>query len=68
MGIINPALQERIDWFWFMGAQVAFGLVTGWVVARRERIATLQFVPFAIRAGFEAPGLDAEGEEKDSAP
>ncbi|HRI15416.1 MAG TPA: hypothetical protein PLX89_20665 [Verrucomicrobiota bacterium] len=66
MGIINPALQERVDWFWFMGAQVAFGVVTGWVVARREQIATLQFVPFAMRAGVEAAGLDGDSKRKDS--
>jgi len=54
LGVINPALQARIDWLWFFAAQVAFGMVAGFVVARRERIATLQFVPFAMRAGIEA--------------
>ncbi|MBN8245973.1 MAG: hypothetical protein J0L84_00865 [Verrucomicrobia bacterium] len=54
LGVINPALQARIDWFWFFAAQVAFGMVAGFVVARRERIATLQHVPFALRAGIEA--------------
>lgn len=54
LGVINPALQARIDWLWFFAAQVAFGMVAGFVVARRERIATLQYVPFALRAGIEA--------------
>ena len=54
LGIINPALQLRIHWGWFMAAQFAFGIVAGRVVARRERIATLQHVPFAVRAGIEA--------------
>jgi len=63
LGIINPALQARIDWGWFMASQFAFGLVAGLVVARHERIATMQYLPFAVRAGIEAPGIvDEKGE------
>jgi hypothetical protein len=62
LDVINPTLQARIDWPWFMAAQFAFGIVAGVVVSRRARISTLQHVPFALRAGFEAPGL---GETKD---
>jgi hypothetical protein len=61
LGIINPALQARIDWGWFMASQFAFGLVAGFVVARHEQISTMQYLPFAVRAGIEAPGV---GEEK----
>jgi hypothetical protein len=57
MGIINPVLQQRIDWKWFMASQFAFGLVAGFVVARHERISTMQYLPFAVRAGIEAPGI-----------
>jgi hypothetical protein len=60
-GIINPALQARIDWGWFLASQFAFGLVAGFVVARHEKISTLQHLPFAVRAGIEAPGI---GDEK----
>lgn len=64
LGIINPALQARIDWRWFMASQFAFGLVAGFVVARHTRIATMQYLPFAVRAGIEAPGIMHEkGEE-----
>src|ERR1700679_2033832 len=35
MGIINPALDERIAWGWFVVSQVAFGVVAGFVVARK---------------------------------
>jgi hypothetical protein len=64
MEIINPALEARIDWPWFLVCQVAFGLVAGFVVARHNRIFTLQHLPFAIRAGIEAPGLmNEKGEE-----
>jgi hypothetical protein len=68
MGIINPALQARIDWPWFMASQFAFGLVAGLVVARHEKISTLQHLPFAVRAGIEAPGISDEKEGGDSKP
>ena len=68
LGVINPALQARIDWPWFIAAQFGFGLVAGFVVARRERIATMQHLPFAIRAGLEtARTIDQKkGEEPKS--
>jgi hypothetical protein len=58
LGIIHPALQARIQWGWFMASQFAFGLVAGFVVARHEPIRTMQYLPFAVRAGFEAPGIE----------
>ena len=65
LGIINPALQARIDWAWFMASQFAYGLVAGFVVARHERISTMQYLPFAVRAGIEAPGItDEKGESE----
>ena len=60
LGIINPALQAQIHWGWFMASQFAFGLVAGFVVARHEPIFTMQHLPFAVRAGIEAPGLTEE--------
>jgi hypothetical protein len=60
MDIINPALEARIDWPWFMAAQFAFGMVAGFVVSRRTRIPTMQHLPFAVRAGIEAPGIMGE--------
>ena len=64
-GVINPALNSRIDWPWFMACQFVFGLVAGLVVARHERVFTLQHLPVAVRLGLEAPGIMAEknGEE-----
>jgi hypothetical protein len=61
--IINPTLQERIDWKWFMASQFAFGLVAGFVVARHEKISTMQHLPFAVRAGIEAPGIGNDENE-----
>jgi hypothetical protein len=57
MGILNPLLQSRIDWWWFMASQVAFGIVAGLVVVRQERVTTRENIPFAMRAGIEAPGI-----------
>jgi len=57
MGIINPALSQRIQWGWFLVSQVTYGLTAGLVVARQERILTGQSIPFAGRLGIEAPGL-----------
>jgi hypothetical protein len=68
MGIIHPSLQARIHWGWFMVTQFAFGLVAGFVVARHERIATMQYLPFAVRAGIEAPGIADEKSESGSEP
>src|SRR6266852_4524657 len=58
--LINPLLNERIDWRWFIASQFAFGIVAGLVVVRQERVRTRQLVPFLMRAGIEAPGLTDE--------
>jgi hypothetical protein len=60
LGLINPLLDARIDWLWFIASQFAFGIVAGSVVVRQERVPTRQFVPFSIRAGIEAPGMMQE--------
>ena len=58
--LINPALNSRIDWGWFIASQVAFGLITGYVVAHSKMVETAQAWPLAARAGVEAPGLMPE--------
>jgi len=65
LDIINPALEARIDWGWFMASQFAFGLVAGFIVAHRRRISTMQHLPFAVRAGIETPGLMKEKDGKE---
>jgi len=57
LGILNPVLGSHIDWVWFMASQIAFGLVAGLVVVRQERVTTRENLPFAMRAGIEAPGM-----------
>jgi len=59
LSVINPVLDARIEWRWFILCQIAFGAVAGFVVNLSERVHTLQHVPFAIRSGIEAP-LDTE--------
>ena len=68
MGIINPTLQARIDWPWFMASQFSFGLVAGFIVARQQKISTMQYLSFAVRAGIEAPGIVDEKEGGESEP
>jgi hypothetical protein len=38
MGIVNPVLQQRVDWPWFIGSQFLFGVVASIVVLRSETI------------------------------
>ena len=60
LGLINPLVDARIDWPWFIASQIAFGIVAGLVVARQERLRARQFQPFLLRAGIEAAGLNDE--------
>jgi len=55
--LINPALDARIDWLWFIASQVAFGMTAGYVIHHTETVETMQTWPLAARAGIEAPGL-----------
>jgi hypothetical protein len=58
--LINPLLKQHIDWWWFIASQFAFGIVAGLVVTRQHRIPVKQFLPFAVRAGIETPGVMPE--------
>ncbi len=60
---VNPLLNERIEWIWFIASQVAFGAVAGWVVSRTEPIATAQTQPLAVRAGIEVGGRYRETDD-----
>jgi hypothetical protein len=63
LDLINPTLNQHIDWRWFIASQVAFGVIGGFVIARSERIETMQTWPMAARAGLETPGMDPEQEQ-----
>jgi hypothetical protein len=60
LGIVDPVLNQRIDWIWFVASQAAFGIVAGIVVSRQERIRTWQRLPLAFRSGIEASGMRDE--------
>jgi hypothetical protein len=60
LGIVNPVMNLRIDWFWFVMSQMGFGIVAGIVVSRQKRVRTVQHMPLALRAGMEASGLKKE--------
>jgi hypothetical protein len=54
LGFINPVLNARVDWAWFVVSQIAFGLACGFVVARAEPVATMQSWPLQARLGMHA--------------
>jgi hypothetical protein len=64
LGIVNPVLNQRIDWVWFVISQVGFGVVAGVVVSRQHLIRTWQRMPLSLRAGFEASGIREEDEKQ----
>jgi hypothetical protein len=57
LDLLNPLLASSIHWTWFVASQVAFGVVAGLVVLRHTRVRTRENMPFALRAGIEAPGM-----------
>jgi len=65
LDIVNPVLNQRIQWSWFVISQIGFGIVAGIVVSRTQKIRTTQRMPFALI--METPGImeehDREGEK-----
>ena len=63
--LINPVLEDRIDWRWFIASQCAFGVLAGLVVLRHNPVRTRQLMPFSVLAGIETPGAmhEKHGEE-----
>jgi hypothetical protein len=68
LNLLNPLLESEIHWGWFMASQVAFGVVAGLVVLRHTRVRTTENMPFAVRAGIEAPGMMSPRDEGDKRP
>jgi hypothetical protein len=63
---LNPVLNQRINWIWFVISQIGFGVVAGIVVSRQYRVRTWQNLPLAVRAGMETSGAldEKNGEER----
>jgi hypothetical protein len=68
LGLLNPTLESRINWFWFVASQVAFGVVAGLVVIRQQPVPTWENLPWAARAGIEAPGMMRSRRDEDKKP
>lgn len=68
LNLLNPLLESRIHWGWFVASQIAFGVVAGLVVLRQTRVRTTENIPFALRAGIEAPGMMSPRDEGDKRP
>lgn len=66
LGLVNPFLAERIDWWSFAASQVIFGLVAGYTVTKLGGLRRLHQAPLAVRLGVEAPGLHGghEGDDR----
>jgi hypothetical protein len=64
LGAINPTLNARVDWVWFIASQIAFGLATGYVVSRAHPVATMQTLPLAARAGVHAREMGRDREPR----
>jgi hypothetical protein len=64
LGIVNPVLNQRIDWVWYAASQIGFGIVAGIVVARHAPKRTWQQMPLALRMGMEASGMIDENRSK----
>jgi hypothetical protein len=65
IGVVSPILNQRIEWFWFVVSQVAFGLVCGFVVNLQAKVRTSQFraLPFSVRAGLHSDLNERDYEE-----
>lgn len=61
LNLVNPAMNERISWPWFVAAQLGFGLVGGFVIARATSIGTMQSWSLADRLFVDAPGMRGHG-------
>jgi hypothetical protein len=64
LDIVDPALNQNINWGWFLASQIAFGLVAGLVVVRQHRVPTWQY-PLAVRAGVDTPGVTSQTEHSE---
>jgi hypothetical protein len=56
MGVVNPVLQQYVDWPWFIASQFVFGIAAAIVVVRTEHI----FIPPAGRSADQRSQPRAE--------
>lgn len=65
LGIVNPFLADRIDWWSFAASQVIFGLVAGYTVVKLGHLERLAQIPLPVRLGLETPGLQPHHPHQD---
>jgi hypothetical protein len=49
MGVLNPVMEQQVDWPWFVASQFVYGLTVGIVVVRSEKIAAKRIEGHAER-------------------
>jgi hypothetical protein len=64
LNLTNPALNQRVNWVWFVICQLGFGLVAGFVAAKTQRIDTMQNLPFLERAAIEGQFRKGDSDEE----
>lgn len=62
LAVLNPALNQRISWPWFIACQLGFGLVGGYIIARSAEITSMQSWGLAERISLHAPGVSSDRE------
>jgi hypothetical protein len=60
LGLINPVLNQHINWPAFFVSQLAFGAVCGFLVYRSTRVDIQQGLPISARLGVEAQHSNKE--------
>jgi hypothetical protein len=60
MGVVNPVLQDRVDWAWFIVSQFVFGVAAAVVVLRSEIV----HIPPAGRGPDRVADFVAGSEER----
>lgn len=58
MGVLNPVMEQNVDWYWFIASQFVYGLTVGIVVVRSEKIAAKRIEGLASDAHHHDGGTD----------
>jgi len=66
LSLVNPALEDKVNWLAFVVCQIAFGVVGGYVVFKTEKVETMQSWSVAEKLGVEMQSADDEEEESKS--
>lgn len=45
LGVINPLMNEYVDWPWFLASQIGFGIAAGATVTTREKVSSSRGFP-----------------------